>query len=515
MAIAKVQDLATVNSNSAVTTADFVLSGMTVGNVLIIRTAADNSGTNGAVRTITVSNQSGTPIDTGTDTAYQQNTDPGAASAGVTCNVVVASITATSGTVRITYSGSVVQAGVAEEWSGVQGVTRVVGSPVGASGTASTNLASCADASVASGNVAYGAIATEGPSTDTYTQDADSTNGTWVSLTQAGTTNATADANQTTFGGYKICSGVGAQTYNPTINNARDSAGIIVELAAAPIVEATLAGSLGALTGALTAGVQHVATLAAPLGTLVGAVAATVQSPVQAVLAAPFGAVTAALAATIQHDAVLAAPLGNVNAAASSTVTHGATLAGPLGSLGGTASAVVEHPAVAAGPLGAVDSSATATVEHPASVAAPLGSLTAGCAATVQHDPVLAAQFGALTASLEASLDHSVILAAAFGALDASLAATVQHDATPAAVLGGLTASLTATVETPGGTVEAVLTAALGDLVAAVVAVVVARVADPYPKRITHAASTAVTVRTGPYAVVSSDRFSTTYRESR
>ncbi len=231
-----VADRASANSNSAVTTVDLVLTGLTVGNYLIIRSAADNSGGGGAARTLTMSNQSGTAM--GTHTEYQKNNDPGSASAGVTCNVSVIKIAATSGTIRLTYSGSVVQACVAEEWSGIDGTTPVVGTPVTANGTASTNLVAdtaLTDASIAARNVAYGAVAVEGPSTDLYTQDADTTNGSWSDLTKLGTTNVTADTNMTVYGGYKAVTAAGAQTYNPTLTvTARDSAGIILELAAAP-----------------------------------------------------------------------------------------------------------------------------------------------------------------------------------------------------------------------------------------------------------------------------------------
>jgi len=229
-----VADRASANSNTATTTVDLVLTGLTVGNYLIVRSAADNAGSGGNAVTFVPSNFSGTAM--GTHTEYQQNNDPGVASAGVTCNVSVIKIAATSGTIRLTYGASVVQACVAEEWSGIDGTTPVVGTPVKANGVASTNLASVTDASIAAGNVAYGVVAVEGPSSDTYTQDADTTNGSWSSFNtvKLGTSIATADLNMTIYGGYKTVTAAGAQTYNPTINNARDSAGIILELAAAP-----------------------------------------------------------------------------------------------------------------------------------------------------------------------------------------------------------------------------------------------------------------------------------------
>lgn len=228
MAISKVADRYTLNSNTAGTTFDYVLTGLTVGNILIIRTSADNTGGGGAARTVTVTNQSGTAIDTGTDLAYQQNNDPGASGAGVTCNVIVAEITDTSGTVRLTYSGSVTQAGVAEEWTGI--ALTPVGTPQVENST-TTTLASPTDASIASGNLAYVAIAVEGPASDTYTTDSDTTNGSWVELTKAGTSTGTATTECTIYGGYKVTTGTGAQTFDPTINNTRDSAAIIIEFA--------------------------------------------------------------------------------------------------------------------------------------------------------------------------------------------------------------------------------------------------------------------------------------------
>lgn len=231
----KVADRATLNSNTAGTTFDHVLSGLTVGDWLIIRTAADNSGGGGAARTIAVTNQSGTAIDTASVLSYQQNNDPGAASAGTTANVILAKITSASGTVRLTYSGNVVQASVAEEWSGLATTSPVVGTPVGANGVASTNMASLTDSGVTAGNLVYAVEAVEGPSTDVYSQDADTTGGSWSDLTRVGTTIVTADSNQTTYGGYKVATAGGSQTYNPTIAvTARDTAGLILELAQGP-----------------------------------------------------------------------------------------------------------------------------------------------------------------------------------------------------------------------------------------------------------------------------------------
>jgi hypothetical protein len=238
MAIAKVADRAGDNGFDAFFQGflDISLSGITIGNYIIIRSAFDNSGGGGAARTVTLSNVNpGTMI--GTYATYQQNCDPGAANAGTTINVSIFKAEATSGYIRISVSGSGACAWAiqTEEWSGIHSTTPVVGTPVGATATNSTNIASCTDASVAADNVAYAAISVEGPFSDTFTQDTDTTNGTWVSLTSLTSFESTATSNQAIYGAYKLVTATGAQTYNPTISPARDSAGLILELAAAGI----------------------------------------------------------------------------------------------------------------------------------------------------------------------------------------------------------------------------------------------------------------------------------------
>lgn len=228
---AKVQDVASLNSTTAGTAFDYVLTGLTVGNFLIIRTAADNAGASGAAATVNVTNQSGTAIDATNAQKFQANADPGAASAGITCNVIVAKITATSGTVRLTYSTSLRQSGVAEEWPnfGTTAAAAIVGTPVTAT-AATTAQPTLTDASIASGNLVYVAVAVEGPSTDTYTADTDTTNGSWTTLTKVGQNSGTATNDTTTTGATKVVNATGSQSWNnATINNTRDSAGIIIE----------------------------------------------------------------------------------------------------------------------------------------------------------------------------------------------------------------------------------------------------------------------------------------------
>jgi hypothetical protein len=335
VAIAKVADRANVNGNAAVTTVDLVLSSLTVGNTLIIRTSADNSGGGGAARTITVTNQSGTPIDLGALQAFQQNNDPGAASAGVTCNVIVAPITATSGTVRLTYSGSVVQSVQAEEWSDISTVTPIVGTPVGANGVNSVNMASLTDASVAVNNCVYVALAVEGPAGDTLGSDSDTTNGSWVDLTKRGTTNGTADTNQTIAGAYKIATGTGAQTYNVTNSVARDSAGIILEFQGsipvsitAPLATASASALVPTISGnavvSTTPATASASMLAVPISVEIlsptstssaTAIAPTIDTQSNVQIDAPTGTASGEFVVpTIAGEVVLGAPIASATA---------------------------------------------------------------------------------------------------------------------------------------------------------------------------------------------------------
>lgn len=248
MAISKVADRATSNSTTRDYFVDFALTDLTVGNVLIIRVSAENSGAAGAATAIAVTNQSGAPINTGTMQVFTQNRTTGAQYDGVTCFVIVAVITATSGTVRITWgdgstSGSAVSAAVAEEWTGIDTATAcgVVGTPVGASTGGAAVTPSVTDASVAISNLAYGVVAVEGQSTEDYTQDPDTNNGSWSSLTRVGSDGINQAASQTIWGGYKVATATGSQTYNimPGTGRAgRDMASLIIEFQNAFIITA-------------------------------------------------------------------------------------------------------------------------------------------------------------------------------------------------------------------------------------------------------------------------------------
>jgi hypothetical protein len=411
MAIAKVADRGTASSNSAVTAPTIAVSGTTVGNYILIRTAADNSGGGGAARSLTVTDTGGN-----TYTGYQQNNDPGAASAGTTCNVVVAKITAAPGTITLTYSGAVVQAAVVEEWSGIDATTPVVGTPVGANGVASTNMASCADTSVAVDNLAYGVQAIEGPSTDVFTQDADTTNGSWTDLTKLGTTNVTATDNQTVYGAYKVVTATGAQTYNPTIvATARDTAGLILELAAEVVVNATASPGVIAAIGALPAATAGVSADATP-----AASAATAALPAVAPSAG-----STPTPATVAATSALPAPTLSAGSTPTPDVLAASATLPPVTASGGTSATAspVTLAVVASLPAPVVTASGFASpLVLAVSVAMP------GATATVYVAPVPASSSWTVTApNRSSSTAAAVTVSATVAAPSASSSSTAAR----------------------------------------------------------------------------------------
>lgn len=104
-------------------------------------------------------------------------------------------------------------------------VTRGTGtpssSPIEGSGTSTTPTIT--SASAASGDVCVAGVnITNGPTGDTFTADADTSNGTWSAVTTSGTTGNPSSSNHTMRLQTKLITGSGTQTYNPTLGTSRD-----------------------------------------------------------------------------------------------------------------------------------------------------------------------------------------------------------------------------------------------------------------------------------------------------
>lgn len=224
MAIAKVADRGTHAALDAATTSTLTITNPTsiaLGNHLIMRIAGDNSGSSGAARTLTIPNSaSGDPRNAWTIHAAS-NIDPGAASAGCTTWIAYCHVDTpyqAGDTIILNWSGNIgANAEVLEEWSGIERTTPVVSTPTNRTQAASTTLATpISGTPTASGQMFYCAIGWEGIAGDTYTEDTDTTNGSWTTLTTVASANATRTNNVRIAGAYKVVNGTSAQSWTPT-----------------------------------------------------------------------------------------------------------------------------------------------------------------------------------------------------------------------------------------------------------------------------------------------------------
>jgi hypothetical protein len=303
----------TANTTAGTTTLVDLAAGasITVGNYLIARVSVDNSGSSGAATTLAVT-------DTRSNTwtvSTAANNDPGAAAAGVTSYYAYAKVeNAYSDGDDITFTwgnSTTAKAVVIEEWAKVHSVTPIVVAATTATGSSTTP--SISRTPTVAGQVFYGLLSVESGTADTYTEDADTTEGSWVSLTRAGA--GTTTGGQTVAGAYKRVTGTSAQTWNPTLGTSRDWAQIAFVLnpqagdaTASPSVVAGV-GAVGSaslvtnsiVTATVVAGVSAVGSpsLATGSGTDVSATAVAavgaVGTPAMAMTAAP--AAVAAVAA--------------------------------------------------------------------------------------------------------------------------------------------------------------------------------------------------------------------------
>jgi hypothetical protein len=99
------------------------------------------------------------------------------------------------------------------------------------SGATPAGLASSAPLS---GDFVIGATVLEGPTTDTWTPDSDTTNGSWSTDAQDGTTSGSAAANITIHSQFKIVNATGTQTYNGSNSVTRDWTRMLLVLAPSP-----------------------------------------------------------------------------------------------------------------------------------------------------------------------------------------------------------------------------------------------------------------------------------------
>lgn len=212
------------SNTSGTTLAITTTRDVEVGDFILIGVAADNSGTSGAARTVTCADNSAQPGTANSYSSTQINrTAASAANDGSTGTILRSNVTRkvpAGSTITITFSGAVVaKAASAACFRNAFGPN--ISSVTATGATTSTSVAPIP---TAAGQLVFCVTAVEGGTADTFTEDADTLNGSWVSLTRRGA--GTTTSGQTVNCAFKIVNASGTQTYNPTLGTARDWAQI-------------------------------------------------------------------------------------------------------------------------------------------------------------------------------------------------------------------------------------------------------------------------------------------------
>lgn len=195
---------------------------------LIARVGVDNSGTNGALPGLAVTDTAGNTWTVGTGALN----DPGVASAGIAaylCYCKVVNAYTNSSTVTFTWTtGSPLSAIVIEEWRGIDSVTPVWTAQVIANG-ASTAVAVAITPT--NGNaLLYAMTAIQGQSADWGTLDSDGLLQVWTGLTKDQANTGTTATSVSVYGGYKVIptTSTFAQTWNNTLGASRSWAAVAI-----------------------------------------------------------------------------------------------------------------------------------------------------------------------------------------------------------------------------------------------------------------------------------------------
>jgi hypothetical protein len=202
-----------------------------VGSYLIARVAVDNSGTNGALPglAITDSRSHTWTLETGA------NQDPGAASAGASCYlgyVKVVTPFQAADTVTFTWTtGTPRSAIVLEEWAGIDPTTPRAVTSTRANNVSSTAQPTGAITPSAARQLLFVTAAAEQLGTEWGAQDTDTTNGSWVDVTTDSANTGTHDTSMSVYGGTKIVTASGAQTWNNTLSATGDWATVSIVFA--------------------------------------------------------------------------------------------------------------------------------------------------------------------------------------------------------------------------------------------------------------------------------------------
>ena len=219
----------TAGLTSAITVA---AGGVPAGDFILIRGSCDNTGASGAATTISVadnSSQSGA-ANTYTLQTPQAIADPGTASAGqqgfmVTCLLTRALLA--GDVITITYGNSTAAKAInAQHYTGVNKTAPVFGYARQDNQTGQAVSLSAQPTQI--GQTVATLVAVEGGTADTFSQDADTTDGTWTTITRRGSGTTTSGATNNSAD--KKVTGLSAQSYGTAtmLGTARDHCAAII-----------------------------------------------------------------------------------------------------------------------------------------------------------------------------------------------------------------------------------------------------------------------------------------------
>jgi hypothetical protein len=265
-AVLYVKEVGFVTNTTGGGTSDITVAagGVPIGDTIVIYGACDNTGSAGAATTISVADNSD---NSGTANTYTLQTpqaiaDPGAASAGQQGFFVVCPVTRSldaGDTITITYGNTTTAKAInAQQFTGAHTTTPVLSGSYARQDNQTGQAVSVAATPDMNGQVVCALVAVEGGTADSFTQDTDTTDGAWVTLTRrgSGTTTSGSTLNST----YKYVQNTGtpsAQTYDHStmLGTARDHCAAILVLDCQPItgtVAVTLAAATSSASGTVT-----------------------------------------------------------------------------------------------------------------------------------------------------------------------------------------------------------------------------------------------------------------------
>lgn len=223
------------NTTGATTSAITVAAGgVAVGDTIVIYGAADNSGVSGVATTIAAADNHAGTTNVYTLQTPQAIADPIGSAAGSQGFFLVCPVTtalSAGDVITITYGDSTVAKAInAQQFRNVNTTTPVLAGTYARDDNETGQVVSLAATPTKAGQIVCTLVSVEGGTADAFTQDADTTNGVWVTITRRGSGSTTGGITNNST--YKSVSASGAQSYGTAtmLGTARDHCGAILVL---------------------------------------------------------------------------------------------------------------------------------------------------------------------------------------------------------------------------------------------------------------------------------------------